>query len=123
MLNKEELTYTVALVANQNETSRRVHVRRKEAGMKDVSASQLDIAWPRAMHSLSHIALPFPKTDPLYGENSSEENPGAHLGNIAVQGERGVLRIPASAMLRLRWNPFYSYLEQRIFDFVRLDKP
>jgi alpha-beta hydrolase superfamily lysophospholipase len=123
MLNKEELAYTVAIVANRNETSRTVHVRRKEAGMADVSATQLDIAWPKAMHSLSHVALPFPKTDPLYGENSSEENPGAHLGNIAVQGEHGVLRIPASAMLRLRWNPFYSYLEQRIFDFVRLDKP
>jgi len=31
-----------------------------------------------------------------------------------------VLKVPADAMLRLRWNPFYPYLEQRVFDFVGL---
>ena len=122
MLNKGELQYTVTLITNQNETSRQVHVLSKEAVTADITASPLGIAWPKAMHSLSHVALPFPKADPLYGENNSEENPGAHLGNIALQGETGVLSIPASAMLRLRWNPFYSYLEQRIFDFVSLEK-
>jgi len=95
----------------------------KGAGESEINTLKLDVGWPRAMHSLSHIALPFPKTDILYGEISPEEESGLHLGNIAVRGERGVIQIPASAMLRLRWNPFYSYLEQRIFDFVQLDKP
>ena len=89
----------------------------------EIKTQPLDMAWPQGIHSLSHVALPFPASDPLYGENSSSENPGVHLGNVALRGERGVLTIPASAMLRLRWNPFYPYLEQRIFDFVRLEKP
>ena len=118
MLYHTELSYTLALMANEDETSREVHVLRKEAGTPEINTLKLDTAWPKAMHSLSHIALPFPKTDPLYGANSSKENPGVNLGNNAVFGERGVLKIPASAMLRLRWNPFYSYFEQRIFDFV-----
>ena len=80
------------------------------------------MSWPRGVHSLSHVALPFPAADPLYGENSSKENPGVHLGNISLRGERGVLTIPAAAMLRLRWNPFYSYIEERIFNFIGLDE-
>jgi hypothetical protein len=51
------------------------------------------------------------------------EDSGLHLGKIAMRGERGVLKIPASAMLRLRWNPFYEYYEKRIFDFIGLEKP
>ena len=88
--------------------------------MQEITTLKLESAWPMSMHSLSHIALPFPKNDSLYGEINPEENPGLHLGNIAIRGERGVIQIPASAMLRLRWNPFYTYFEQRIFDFIGL---
>jgi alpha-beta hydrolase superfamily lysophospholipase len=118
MLNNTQLSYTLALISNQNDTSRQVHVLRKKAGGAEINTLKLETAWPRAIHSLSHIALPFPKTDPLYGEISPEEELELHLGNIAVRGERGVIKIPASDMLRLRWNPFYPYFEQRIFDFV-----
>jgi alpha-beta hydrolase superfamily lysophospholipase len=123
MLYDKELLYTVTLVGNENGTSREVQFLRKEAGTNVVDTAPLGIAWPHGIHSLSHVSLPFPESDPLYGANSSEENPGVHLGNVALQGERGVLRVSAAAMLRLRWNPFYPYLEQRVFDFVELQKP
>lgn len=32
--------------------------------------------------------------------------------------ERGVLRIPGNFLLRLRHNPFYSYLESRVLRWV-----
>jgi alpha-beta hydrolase superfamily lysophospholipase len=118
MLKKAKLLYTFNLVTNENVDSRQVHVLRKKAGNTEINTLKLDTAWPRAMHSLSHIALPFPKSDVLYGEISPEDNPGLHLGDMAMRGERGVIQIPASAMLRLRWNPFYSYFEQRIFNFI-----
>ena len=38
----------------------------------------------------------------------------------ALSGERGVLQIGASDMLRLRCNPFYSYLERRVIEFLKL---
>jgi len=122
MLNKSELSYNLALITNQEDTSRQVHILSKAGGNQKVTAEQLDAGWPPAMHSLSHIALPFPKEDPLYGEYRPEDE-GLHLGNIAVRGERGVISIPASAMLRLRWNPFYSYVEKRIMNFISLEKP
>jgi hypothetical protein len=64
--------------------------------------------------------VPFPPGDPLYGGAPREASPGIRLGQIALRGERGVLQIPASDMLRLRWNPFYPYLESRVLAFVGL---
>jgi alpha-beta hydrolase superfamily lysophospholipase len=123
LLPRNDLSYTLTVIANENEGSRQVHVMGKAEGENEIKTLPLEMTWPQGIHSLSHVALPFPASDPLYGENSSAENPGVHLGNVALRGERGVLAIPAAAMLRLRWNPFYPYFEQRIFDFVRLEKP
>ena len=120
LLYDKELLYTLTLVANENGASRKVDFLRKEAGTNVVDAAPLDLAWPQGIHSLAHVSLPFRESDPLYGANSSEENPGIHLGDVALQGERGVLRVSADAMLRLRWNPFYSYLEQSVQNFVGL---
>ena len=121
MLYDKELSYTLTLVANENGTGREANFLRKEAGTNVVNTAPLGIAWPHGIHSLAHVSLPFPESDPLYGINNSGENPGIHLGNVALQGERGVLRVSAAAMLRLRWNPFYPFIEQRIFDFVGLE--
>ncbi|KPK36711.1 MAG: hypothetical protein AMK70_01370, partial [Nitrospira bacterium SG8_35_1] len=120
MLYDEKLPYKLILVTNENQESRKVNFLRKEAGTNVVDNAPLGMSWPLGIHSLAHVSLPFRESDPLYGANSSEENPGIHLGNIALQGERGVLRVSAAAMLRLRWNPFYAYLEQRVLDFAGL---
>ena len=37
---------------------------------------------------------------------------------MAIQGERGLLTIPSDWMFRLRYNPFYDYLEKRTLDWV-----
>ncbi len=63
-----------------------------------------------------------PATDPLYGHGSGEQSPGVSLGKLALYGERGLLRIPASDQLRQRWNPFYRYLEDRVHDFMSLHR-
>ena len=78
--------------------------------------------WPQGIYSLSHVALPFPESDALYGGESAEQSPGIQIGNTLARGERGVLQIPASTMLRLRWNPFYGYLERRLFAFLELEE-
>ena len=121
MLYDKELSYTLTIVANENGASREAHFLRKESDTNVVDTAPLGIAWPHGIHSLAHVSLPFPESDPLYGINNSGENPGIHLGNFALHGERGVLRVSAAAMLRLRWNPFYPFIEQRIFDFVGLE--
>lgn len=114
-------TFTLSLVTNENVQSQKVIVRRRPPGDAAPSDSKLDLSWPGNLYSLAHIALPLPPTDPLYGGRPAGKSPGIHLGDIALHGERGVLYIPASDRLRLRWNPFYPYVEARVLKFLGLD--
>ena len=68
------------------------------------------------MFSLSHVALPFPPDDPIYGANPDPDktHPWITLGAISVRGERGLLLFPDSYFMRLRHNPFHSYMSERI---------
>jgi hypothetical protein len=62
--------------------------------------------------------LPFPPDDPLYGRFAPLEDNQIFLGDLALKGERGLLKIPEEWLLRMRYNPFYSYLEERVLDWV-----
>jgi hypothetical protein len=65
--------------------------------------------------SLSHVALPFPLSDSLYGLTpDSTEDFGVHLGSLALRGERGTLIVSLDALLRMSSNPFFPYMAQRI---------
>lgn len=112
--------YRVRLVTNEESSSRRVSAITYENGKPVGLVFPLAWHWPDNIHSLSHIALPFPEHDPLYGNADSAVNPGIVLGKIVLLGERGVIDIPANETLRLRWNPFYPYLEQRAMAFLDL---
>jgi alpha-beta hydrolase superfamily lysophospholipase len=114
------LHFAVTLVTNSNPATREVSAFHKPAfaaGPARVEA--LGMAWPPGVFSLSHVALPFPPDDPLYGSERPAETGALFLGTQALQGERGVLAIPGDFLLRLRHNPFYRYQEQRILDWLR----
>lgn len=113
-------SFTMSLVTNDSKNTDQVVVLRKRPGESNVAEMPLALKWPKELYSLSHVALPIPIDDPLYGEPAGVKSPGIRLGKIAVRGERGVLQIPAADMLRLRWNPFYSYLQRRLIEFLHL---
>ena len=85
------------------------------------NVTPLQMSWPLGLYSLAHVALPFPAEDPLYGGAPNTPSPGIRLGTLALRGERGVLQIGAADMLRLRWNPFYPFMQQRTLQFFGLD--
>lgn len=114
--------FVLGLVTNENPDSTSVVLKRWTLGRSQPDETALNLRWPEDVYSLSHIALPFPPEDPLYGGHPSEPSPGVYLGDIARRGERGVLQVSPAAMLRLRWNPFYSWQEQRIREFLALDR-
>lgn len=71
--------------------------------------------YPAEIFSLSHVALPFPTSDTLYGLHpDSSENYGVHLGAMSVRGEVGFLVIGSDTFLRLSSNPFYALIEQYV---------
>ena len=109
-----------SVIGNGDTDGERVVLRCWEPGQSSPTKSELGLSWPRGIYSLSHVALPFPGNDPLYGGDQPLESPGIQFGRPSLQGEKGVIHIPAADLLRMRWNPFYSYLEQRIVDRLKL---
>ena len=86
-----------------------------EAGALTGQVRSLGIAYPRDVYSLSHVALPFPPTDGLYGSSPDpKEDFGVNLGAVAVHGEVGVLIVSLDLLARITWNPFFQYMLGRI---------
>ena len=80
--------------------------------------TQLDTQWPPGVVSLSHIALPIPPDDPLYGRYPPEERGQLFLGTQSLRAERGVIRIPDNWFTRQRYNPFFPYMYARILEWI-----
>jgi hypothetical protein len=79
----------------------------------------LDLAWPRGLFSLSHLALPFPVEDGLYGlAPDAHDNFGLRLGALAPRGESGVLVMSLDSLLRVTSNPFVPYLRERVAGII-----
>lgn len=119
MMADPTLPFAVSLVTNENAHSSNVIVRHKSPfSLEATNKEQLGISWPAGVVSLSHVALPIPADDPLYGRHPPEDSDFIYLGNMALTGERGLLKIPGDWLLRQRYNPFYSFLERRLLEWV-----
>jgi hypothetical protein len=62
------------------------------------------------------VAIPFAPDDPVYGASDDPQGPyqGLPLGALRPRGETRLLTAPLSQLIRLRHNPFFTYLEQRV---------
>ena len=119
MLARAEHSYGVTVVTNESPQTLRVSTDRREAGASGVEHETMPgMAWPDDVYSLSHVSLPFPPDDPLYGGPDAEPGPGLQLGELAFRGEKGVLQVTGDDMLRLRWNPFHGYIEARVRQLI-----
>ena len=114
-----ETPYTLTVVTNESKQSTRVvaRVRKPQSNTYDIEA--LELAWPAKTYSLSHVAIPFPVNDEVYGP-WRQDLPGdmINLGSLTPRGERGILTVPINMLMRLRYNPFYDYMEQRIVQII-----
>jgi alpha-beta hydrolase superfamily lysophospholipase len=91
------------------------YARTLEAGATKFADVLLPQVYPADMVSLSHVALPFPMNDGLYGtEPDAGEDFGVRLGTVAVRGERGALVVSADTLMRASCNPFFDYLLGRV---------
>ena len=118
LMANDKLPFALTLITNEHSESTRVVSRRKIPLSAEVSTTPLNLAWPGGVISLSHVALPFSPDDPLYGRYPPENENIIFLGERAIQGERGLLRLSGDWLLRLRHNPFYGFLENRVIDWV-----
>jgi hypothetical protein len=114
LLEMSGRTFALTVITNASPGTLSVQERRAEPGVEQLTARMLDLEWPSTVFSLSHVALPFAPDDPLYGYAAVQDRAHVQLGRLEVRGENGVLAIPTWMLTRLRSNPFYSYLSQRV---------
>ncbi|MHC4769561.1 MAG: alpha/beta hydrolase [Planctomycetota bacterium] len=119
-----ELPYTLTVVTNVDAETLDVMARTTTPRTNEPLLTRLDLEWPGGVYSLSHVALPFSPGNWLYGlEQPLEMDYGFNLGSIAPRGERNLLRLSANQFLRLRYNPFFEYVERRVRETVAVGPP
>ena len=65
-----------------------------------------NLLWPHDLFALSHVAVPVPADDPVYGETRpASRNGRIWLGHAALYGERDMLLVPETALLRRALQP------------------
>jgi len=107
--------YALTVVGNAVEDATTDEARTVLAGSADVQVKALGPLYPQDVYSLSHVALPFPPQDGLYGsEPAGNEKFGVQLGTVAMRGERGALIVGAETLMRVSANPFFDYMLERI---------
>lgn len=108
-------SFSATVVTNASHHSEEVVARTVQAGQTQETVHALGLVYPREVFSLSHLALPLPLDDPLYGmQPDLSEDYGANLGAMATRGERGTLIVSIDALSRMSSNPFFPYVMERI---------
>lgn len=107
--------YGVTLITNARPDSDDTVARITPAGSTHETLIPLTLRYPQEVYSLSHVAVPFPPDDDLYGRHPEVKNRyGISLGTIALWGETSVLSVGKDALMRVTSNPFYDYMLERI---------
>jgi alpha-beta hydrolase superfamily lysophospholipase len=109
-------TFRTTIITNVSASSVEVLERVTEAGATTEQTRNLGLTYPREVFSLSHLALPFPLNDSLYGlqPDPNDEDYGVNLGSMATRGERGALIVSLDSLFRMSSNPFFPYMMERI---------
>jgi alpha-beta hydrolase superfamily lysophospholipase len=111
--------FSSAIVTNAAPETGQMIERVAEAGATTEHGRVLDLAYPPGVFSLSHVALPFPVSDSLYGLEPYPVNEfGIGLGALAPRGERGTLIVSMDALTRISSNPFFPYLLDKIDEVI-----
>ncbi len=115
LMERPTTPYRITVISNIDETTDALEEWSRPAGSDRADVNYLELAWPRGFYSLSHVAVPFPPEDPIYGSHPDPDHRfGIQLGTLEPRGERGLLAISADQLMRLRSNPFFSYIEARL---------
>jgi alpha-beta hydrolase superfamily lysophospholipase len=107
--------YHLTVVSNREDGTQEVVAR--TFGSRIQREQELDTEWPPGVHSMSHVAVPFPPGDPWYGDGSADADHPT-LGRLNAFGERNMLIVSPAQVLRLRYNPFFDYQSSKILELV-----
>jgi alpha-beta hydrolase superfamily lysophospholipase len=123
LVSAPALPFRLAIVGSASGRTRDVDLWIREAGKREAVTMPTGLAWPDNVFSLGHLAVPMPVDDPMYGlePRSAPEGLAIPLGRGAPLGEAGALTIGLGQLARLRSNPFFPVIVERIDAAVRAD--
>ena len=105
--------YTLTVIGAASPEDASIRERSRPARSTVVNERATGLSYPAELYSLSHVALPFPSDDPLYGNRRTDRR-SVQLGTISARGERNTLLVSLDSLDRLSYNPFHSYMAARI---------
>lgn len=112
--------YATTLVTNASVQSNAEVANTTAAGSATTVSTPLGLSYPADVYSLSHVALPFPLTDSLYGRTPDRPKEfGVSFGSLTPRGERSVLIISPDTLMRQSSNPFYPWMLERVNATIR----
>jgi alpha-beta hydrolase superfamily lysophospholipase len=109
--------YRFTAIVNAGDDSAATLERTIAPGQLQVAERPLDTPYPPGIFSLSHLSIPIPPDDPLYGtqpDPRTRADFGLNLGALDARGERGALIVDQDFLTRLPANPFFAYLISRV---------
>ncbi len=115
-LEKTDLTYQLKILRNSKSNSRGLEVGSRVGGTW--KSEETDLSWQDNIVSLSHIAVPIPPEDPIYGTRDATVGSGLPLGTVSIRAEPSALMISGSVFVRCRHNPFYAFMEDHIIQWL-----
>ena len=117
------ITFDLTGIVNEDTSSAKLVEVRRVGGSLTLTRRSTDLEWPPQVFSLSHTALPFAPDDPVYGSRPPTTAQLIYLGRPEMLGERRLLVVSPTVLMRLRHNPFFSYIELRLDEFLAADSP
>ena len=114
------LRFGVTVLQNHDAASVAVDALTLAAGEITPVSKPIGMSWPLGVFSLAHIALPFRPDDKVYGDGSglTSQDERIAFGALAPRGERGVMRLNAEYFLRMRYNPFFSFQQKYMIEWL-----
>lgn len=112
--------YILEVVTGADSATGAVAVRRLQGDVQ--SERPTSLTWPAELVSLSHVALPFPPDDPIYGFQPGSGRAGIpSIGSWLLRGESGAITLSLGSLTRLRSNPFWSLIDEQVGELVETD--
>jgi len=122
MLTPGPRKYRVTVIGNATPGRPAAAERVAEAGGTGETVHPLGVDYPVDVYSMSHIAVPFPPYDGLYGSHPDPKDDfGISLGTIATRGETGMLVVGLDTLLRNSSNPFFAEMARKVEEGIAPD--
>ena len=84
-LERTDLPYRLTVLSNAKSDSQQVAVQTRDG--ESWVEKIIDKSWPDTIISLSHIAVPIPPDDAIYGTQAATASTGLSLGTVSIRAE------------------------------------